>query len=95
MKPWKPTSRPKPPSVPKKPEQHEQLLAGVARIEEALKKQIKIEILCSCCVETQKEILAVVKDIQRKINIDLVNAATTEEVNSILGPVLARMKQVP
>lgn len=79
---------------PKKPGQHEDQLAALARIEDALKKQIKIEIKCSCCADTQKEILAIVRDIQSKLNTDVSNLATKEEVEAILGPVLARLKQV-
>ncbi len=83
----------KKPEPSRKPGQHEDQLAALARIEEAVKKPIKIEIKCSCCVETQKEILALVKEILSKIN-DSANSATKEEVDAILGPVLERLKQV-
>lgn len=87
------------PPVQQKAGQHEDQLAALARIEEALKKPlppIKIEVRCSCCADTQKEILDIVKDIQRRIieNNDLANRATKEEVESILGPVLAKLKEV-
>jgi len=78
---------------PPKPGQHEDQLVVLARIEELVKKQVKIEV--HCCDESGKEILAVVKEILSKINDDLANRATLEEVNSILGPVLERIKQVP
>jgi hypothetical protein len=60
----------KPKPDPKKPGQHEDQLASLARIEEALKKQISIEIKCSCCAETQKGILKSVQNIESNLAVN-------------------------
>lgn len=57
------------------------------------KKDIKIIIQLDTSI--QQEILAVLKDIQEKLGTtDFMNMATKAEVDSILGPVLVRLRQV-
>ena len=79
----------------KKPGQHEDQLGALARIEEALKKQIKIEIKCSCCADTQKEILKAVQNIQTKLG-DIIMSlkdveAKIDEVASAVSDGLAAL----
>lgn len=85
---------PKVSSLSKAPGQHEDQIARLGRIEDLLKRPIKIEFKCSCCADTQKEILTIVRDIQSKLGGDFANRATKEEVEEILGPVLVKLKAV-
>jgi vacuolar-type H+-ATPase subunit I/STV1 len=57
---------------PRKPDQHENQLAALERIEQALKKPqlpIKIEVTCKCPADSGvlSQILEIVKDIQKRI----------------------------